>query len=561
VKITNLLSMVALLAVMLFSSAASARHINIFYVDADRPPEYALADVLAGIQRAMREWEAHNGDHSFVLHWGGIIGLEAAPENYNNIVIRWANTDYSGSTTTGQPIGRTCRWPSGCAGSPPTPTYHIFLMSFWDGWQNVPPTGRWNNPRFVPFSGNFGTAFNQDMVGTLVHEFAHLFRDEDEIGPTSVLNVFTGFPNRYLWNQDIFGVDLSLHGWHNQALQLFAINDSNGAVSALFHMVPTFPVHSPASLSVGDGVQGSGDYVVAYNTFDSSTQSDALLVRFTDRLANGVDRVIHATLNGVDVGSTLHRPCVAVSAAGTDYYLVWASPAEGGGGWRQVLSMESHGNRGTSWSTPEVIQNAFTRTGVSCSIDRATERLVVAYTGAGEDGLWLTHRPSLTAGSGQWSAPKRVLDPPISGDQPNISHLPSTYGPPDVVFDFFSTSTQGFLSWQDNADLLVHSISITFSGGLYVIGATNATHLVDRSLLRSWPVVSFEGAPFMGSSIFVGNNHGEERRSFPGYSSIFSTESYTVGAVHAARRYTGAASNRVLWERAFLSTANTGITP
>jgi len=218
-----------------------------------------------------------------------------------------------------------------------------------------------------------------------------------------------------------------------------------------------------------------------------------------------------------------------------------------------VLSMESHGNRGTSWSAPEVISNAFTRTGVSCSIDRATERLVVAYTGAGEDGLWLTHRPSLTAGSGQWSAPKQFDNPTVLGNPP------STHGPPDVAFDFFDTATLGFLSWQDNADLLVHSVSITFSGGIYVPGSTHDTHAVDRAVLRSWPIVSFEANPILGSSIFVGNNHGEERRSFPGASPILSSESYTVGAVHAARRYTGAASNRVLWERAFLSTANTGL--
>jgi len=241
VKITNLLSMVALLAVMLFGSVANARHVNVFYVDADRPPEYAVADVLAGIQRAMREWEAHNGDHALVLHWGGIIGLGAAPENFDNVVIRWANTDYSGSTTAGQTIGLSCNYASGCASSPPTPTNHIFLMSFWDFPANDPPAGRWNNPRFVPFSGNFQTNFNQDMVGTLVHEFAHLFRNTGEIGPTSVLNTSVGFPNRYLWSQDIFGIDQIRFHPHLQAIQLFAVNDSNGAVSTLFHTVPTFP--------------------------------------------------------------------------------------------------------------------------------------------------------------------------------------------------------------------------------------------------------------------------------------------------------------------------------
>jgi len=382
---------------------------------------------------------------------------------------------------------------------------------------------------------------------------------EGEVGSTSVLNTVVTFTNRYLWTQDIFGVDHDRYAPHQQALQLFDLNGSNGTVTALRHWYSNFGVHSPASLSVGDGVQGSGDYIIAYNTFDPTTQSDALLVKFTDGVSNDVDRVVHATLGGADVGRTFHRPCVAVSAAGTDYYLVWASPNEGGGGWRQLLSMESHGNRGTSWSTPEVINNAFTRSGVSCSIDRATERLVVAYSGAGEDGIWTTHRPSLTAGAGQWSAPKRLLAPLIPGDQPNTTHLPSSYGPPDIAFDFFDTATQGILSWQDNADLRVHSVALTFSGGDYVPGSASWNHFVDHSVLRSWPIVSFESVPVLGSSVYFGNNHGEERRSFPGFPFFLDGEGYTVGAIHAARRYTGAASNRIWFARAFLSTANAGL--
>lgn len=160
----------ALSAAMLFGSAAHARHVTVWYVDADRPPEYAVDDVLAGIQRAMREWEAHNAGHALVLHWGGQRPLAGAPEDFDNVVIRWANTDYSGPI-----LGVSCTYAAGCAGSPPTPTNHIFLMSFWDN--PLSATGRWNNPRFVPFSGTFNGMANQDMTATLVHELTHLFRD------------------------------------------------------------------------------------------------------------------------------------------------------------------------------------------------------------------------------------------------------------------------------------------------------------------------------------------------------------------------------------------------
>lgn len=58
-------------ATMMFGAVGEARHVAVSYVDADRPAEYAQADVLAAIQRALREWEAHNTHTGLVFHWSG----------------------------------------------------------------------------------------------------------------------------------------------------------------------------------------------------------------------------------------------------------------------------------------------------------------------------------------------------------------------------------------------------------------------------------------------------------------------------------------------------------
>lgn len=109
--------------------------------------------------------------------------------------------------------------------------------------------------------------------------------------------------------------------------------------------------------------------------------------------------------------------------------------------------------------------------------------------------------------------------------------------------------------------LRVHSTSVTFSGGTFVFGA-DRVESVDQTLLRSWPVVSAEGTPVLGSSMFTppsGPGHQDERRSLQPSNPFTSSDGYSVGTSAAARRYTGNASNLLLNERVFLSTSNTGL--
>lgn len=489
----------------------------------------------------MREWEAHNSITGLVFHWGGVISLDDAPDDFNNVVIRWLNTDYTDIRA------HSCRFYLGCLDSHPTPTNHVFMSSSWVNPNE--PSGRWNNPRWVQ-----GATDQEDFVSALMHEFGHLFENTTVHSSNSVLRDPADYESRYLWNADILGVDNDRYPGHFQSLELFAVNPSDGSVGTLRSYLPPYRVLSPASLSVGAGVGYVGDYAIAYATRSpagSSGPRNALLVKLTDGVSTDVDRVVQGTWGTLPVGFSYHRPCIAVSATGSDFYLIWTSAYEGSSGERGIFATESHFGGAFTWSAPEFF-NAFTHTGISCSIDRATERLVVVYSDATTEGLFFNHRPSLTPGSGQWSSPTRLLIP-MNGV------LASSYGSPDIAFDFFSTAS-GNLTWQDNSDLAVHSVPLSFAAGSYVFGALT-THSTFPATLRSWPVVTAESAPILGvsrySAFAVPANNGEERRGFPGVlPSLHTSEFYSVSA---SRHYTGAASNRVWIERAFLSTTNTGL--
>lgn len=524
--------------------SAEARHVWVAYVDQNRPPEFAQADVLAAIQRVLREWEAHNSITGLVLHWNGVIPLSSAAADFNNIVIRWLPPNYSSVR------GVSCIHADGCFDSPPTPTNHIQLSSYWDNPNANPPTNRWNNPRWLP-----GQNSNEDIVSVLHHELGHLLRNTADHPVNSVLNAPAAFSSRYLWNGDILGVDNNRYPGHYQALQIFSLNSTNGNVTLTRSYQPSHRVLSPAAMSVGDGLANTGNFAVAYgstSTPGGGSGRNAIIFKRTDGVSNDFDRVYTATSGGVAIGTTYHRPCVAISASLQDYYLVWTSPVEDGSGARQVFAAEAHGGDAAYWSQPEAIPYVMTRTGVSCAIDRSSERLVLAYTGSGEEGIWITSRPSLSAGSGQWGTPTRVLT--LSGGV-----RPNNYGPPEISFDFFST-TPGTLSWQENADLRVHRTTVTFSGGTFMFGS-DQIESTDVSLLRSWPVVSAEGAPVLGASLFTlpaSLGYQDERRSLVSSIPFVSTDAYGVGP-SSARRYTGSASNLLLFERVFLSTSNTGL--
>jgi hypothetical protein len=562
---TLIVSLCALFVCATLCSVAEARHVRVSYVDAGRPPNFAKENVLAAIQRALREWEAHNSIGFFVFHWDGEIALADAPDDWDHVVIRW---DGQCSMLRGQ----SCYNWSDCERSAPVvgapsflgcaatvPTNHILMSTARTNF-SLPET-TWNRPTWV-----WSDAPILDMTSNLMHELGHILRRQpnsySQHVPTgqSVLQSPGVYQSRHLWNSDILGIHPDYPG-HIQAIQFFSVSP-NGSVSVKGHFFPAHRVLSPVAVSVGDGVPGRGEYLTAFGTrhpAGTSGPRNAFGLVSTNGSATQFETIATAQLDGVEVGYSYHHPCVAVSASGNDYYLVWTSPIEATDGWRRILSMESHGSL-NAWGPPVIVPDAWTRTGVTCSIDRATERLVVAFSHAAEEGIFLSHRPSLTAGSGQWSYPQRIATTVLS-------RTSSSYDPPEISFDFFDTAgVLGTLAWQDNADLKTHSVFVFFSGGTYQQFGSLNTHNVDGSRLRSWPVIAAEGNPILGASMFLGGGSGyayyrrDERHDILVPATIHvDNPFYVVGSVDANRRYTGAASNRLFFERAFVSTANMGL--
>lgn len=532
---------------VLHAGVGEARNIVVRYVDEFRPGVYDSATVVMGIQRALREWEANNLNSQVIFHWGGThLTLSSVPSaGYSQIVIRWVPPDYTSFR------GYSCRFYECYDYSFPMPRNHIVLASY--RMDPVDGTTTANSPIW-----RFGDPDFRDIISVLMHELGHLLGNVGDSGhaPSSVLTAPAVFQQRYLWNREFLdGVDASLYNSHTRAHQFFSVLAGND-MGVLSHYVPTNPIRSSVAVAVGDGVGTTGGYILANAT---NAPINTLVVKLADGRGTEVPRVFGPLTP--NVGYTFHRPCVAVSSSGHDYYLAWTSNVEAADGGRAIWAMESHQSGAflNSWSAPEQVgvadPNVRTRTGLSCAIDRVTERLVLAFTGM-DESIWLTHRPSLTPGAGQWSAATQV-SVQVAG------RAASTYGPVDIAFDFFNAAVPGILTWQDNGDLLTHSASVHFGTGSYLVGTTrHDVHTNNPAALRSWPVVSFEETPVLGVSVFDTTGlpstprFGEERWSFPGASPFFlASESYEVGAIHAARRYTGAASNRIYYERAFLSTA------
>lgn len=522
-------------AVAFASTLAEARQVNVWYVDAGRPTAFSQTQVIASIQRALRQWETYSAYSPFAFKWGGMIPLSAAPADFNNIVVRW-----TGAYTNGVAFSCPSAWTCTASGKPDVPTNHILLSTAADG-----PGLTWNNPIWVP---DQLASSNLDLYGDLMHELGHLLRNATAHYPSSVLIDGASFPQRSLWNSDIAGVDTGRYDGRPQALELFGVDYTTGSTSLLTQWQPYYRVRSPAAIAIGSG--GISHYALAWSTVypaGADGLTNALLFRSTDgttNTINNVDTPIFAYDNGQMVARTYHRPCVAVSATGSDAYVLWASPLQDVSGSRSIYAVESH-NGGATWSGPETLPWAATRTGVSCSIDRATERLVVVYSGSAQEGIFLNHRPSLVAGPGQWATQIRL----------NINSsgfTASTPETPEIAFDFFSTSSPGRLTWQDNADMLVHSIAISFSGGTYVPNSSN--HVIvpyDTTLLRSFAVMANESSLIVGASEHNGSlGFQDETRFIP--ASAIVTGSYSPVFMH---RFTSGASNRVLFQKSFLSTS------
>lgn len=125
-------------------------------------------------------------------------------------------------------------------------------------------------------------------------------------------------------------------------------------------------------------------------------------------------------------------------------------------GTRPVLCAESS-NGGTVWnlcSPANGIPGIATRTGIGCTYDRATDRVVLAFSNS-EEILMTAHLAGGATGQSSWSSPQTLISPsnnPIwSSDDPAIS------------FDPFSLANAGMVSWFDGQLLTQRTMWVRYS--------------------------------------------------------------------------------------------------
>lgn len=269
----------------------------------------------------------------------------------------------------------------------------------------------------------------------LLHEFAHLIRQDmghptDSVLATNANPPIDAWSARHVWNGDMDGVNWTVYPASPMRIGYEEI-DWSGAVVATAN-----PNQGTATgeygnfvASIGPGQNGSA-YVRASATARNDAYPDSARVVFFERtngsnLSAWIDRRYIVSAAGGVAAQIRHHTCVAASTTSPDVYVVFTASAEatqassGSSVWagtREVAFAESHDN-GNTWSAAAAIPGAFTRSGVSCAFDRATGRIVVGYSGSGEEAIWTTHRLATAVGPSAWAPVTRIDKFPDPGGE------------------------------------------------------------------------------------------------------------------------------------------------
>lgn len=544
-----------------FTPAAEARRIDVWYDSTWQNIFTNPQEMASAIQAVLREWEQNSSD-GVVLQWRGQPPPGAwPPANNSNILIYWdPNTDP-------RACAETCRFGGDLFCT--VPPGRIRLYPFQD--IVIVPSGEQlsgiNLPTWVP-----GTPSACSLRATLMHQLGHILLDNGGHPNDSVLrSPINSLSGRHLWEGDRF-LGASWFSRQQRGLAIEALDRSSQTVTS--YGVSHTPesslpsrIDTPVALSMGDGLGRVNNYAAAYG-YRSASNPSSRGIQFLvgdGRTWSFSRQVACNDASCSNRAATSSRPCV-VNAGGSalDYYLVWASSAQtltgqgGQPGARAVMYAESH-DRGATWTQPAAINGAFTRTGVTCSYDRYLNRVVVAYSGSGEDGVWLTDRAASAVGN-VWRLPRMVA----AGEGGNSLALASADAP-YLAFDPFSNlpASLGILSWIDDRDLGVQVATVTYNASLgYVVsGAAMPVTAAQpggfdlRERLRATPVVNFEGTPVVGLSMNPTYETNTQLRAnlygFFSSSAHVDSASSVFAPPSALQRYTGAASNRSVLETAF----------
>lgn len=420
------------------------------------------------------------------------------------------------------------------------------------------------NPSTSPASlcNSFSSIFN--------HEVGHIVRDVGNSGHQndSVLmsvGVNSGLTDRHLWNVDIsniaYGAEQPGH------VEVHLHTGIGGTTQTLLGSAEA--LHEPAFSHGPGGNCPSEGYMTA---FPITVPYFGIRVRYGDGYV--WSRIVDLPYSASAPFYTQRRPCIATdNSSGNDVYLLWAEVSEepwtGGAnsGARRVFVSESH-DRGVTFGTPYALPWAYTREGVSCAYDRSQSRIVVAYQGSGEEGLWTAHRLSNAVGVGAWTTFQR-----IQGGT-HVAAVPTSPDGPALAFDVFGNTSHGFIAWYEGQSNQLLSAPITYNGTAYELSGPAVVMPPGpvwygfesgnaATLLRGTPAIRFEGAADLGLSMDYGGFSEIQRQlRLLGLSTAGSSpfggphESYNNSPTDPRPRYAGAASNRCYAEQSYAVFSN-----
>ncbi len=377
------------LVALLMPIAAEAFVVRVAYLPGGEPSNVTVNQMERVINQVIREWEQHSHGR-ITARYEGLIGSQTY-EGSDLVVVKWRSGLPSNN------CARTCRWGTiSCTGD--LYSGHIQLNSNY---------------------GYTATVFSTvtrcvSIQAVLMHELGHLFFDAAGHWQDTIMSVTTnvpGLPNiadislRHLWsnddgnftNDDYF--PLRTRGIRFE--EVSASSHNSLGVQSDF-TANTFVPATPVAITAGDGEQTHHNYALAWGGYGSGTTGQpGIAVRRGDGSQWQTTFLPAGSSGALNERRTFRRPCITVSDRGIDFYVMWSSDnqvSESAGapiwtGARAIFAMESH-DRGATWSDPAQVGGAYTRNGISCSLDRTGGRVVAAYQGSGEDGVWITHRPA-----------------------------------------------------------------------------------------------------------------------------------------------------------------------
>ncbi len=433
-------SMLCALAILAASTPASAHLFDVWYNPTNAPIMQATGQpiptptMLRIIMATLREIEAHsNGRITFAFR-----GVSTAPPcgivlpgGRGVLKIRW------------EPSTAACGQAIFCCG-----------CAFGD--INLQPAGI--SAPTVPLTGRC-----TDIRATLTHEIVHYTRLEwnerfnSVLTPANVANptggpVIADLVSRHMWNED---TDSTYSGWQSAPTYVGAdiYNDTNGTATNVGSTLFTGGSSFTAALAPGTngqmysrvlGLPGQPLTVQQGDVFGSSWPVSVQV--WTD--------------------TTRRRACLAQRTTTGRMFVLWTDTAQVLSsnpfetnrlvGTRRVLCAESS-NGGTVWnlcSPATGIPGVATRSGIGCTYDRATDRVVLAFSNS-EEILMTAHLAGGATGQFAWSGPQTLISPSNnaiwSSDDPAIS------------FDPFSLATAGMVSWFDGQLLTQRTMWIRYS--------------------------------------------------------------------------------------------------